>query len=228
MAANIPCHHTRTRNRSLFILLMLAGLAGLSACSNPQAPNRRNFTAAINRAISDSIFVSLEEMSVGEFNGGHGGRRLAKFEQRFETGDHYLKIRRQLFSDRKRELLIADLVRSGILIPWMDGYYTGQGPSDTPWDIYLFKTAQLRHARAIPASGSLYWQFYCGHPGVEKIVGWTEPGEASGVKVSNVTYRARLFDSPGWVSGLGKYLDETLGGDKEAMLVLGPDGWHTR
>lgn len=226
--ASSPGGHL-SKNRSLFILLLLlAAVAALSGCSDPKAANRQNFTDAINHAIGDSIFVSLEEMPVSEFNGGHGGIRLAKLEQRFETGDRYLKSRKMLFNDRKRELLIADMVAKGILIPWMEGYYTGQGPYDAPSDVYLFKAAQQHNAHAVPAGGTVFYQFYCGRPGVEKIVKWTEPASSSGSTISSVTYRARLVDSPEWATGFRKYLDESLKGDKQAMLVLTPEGWRTK
>lgn len=210
------------------VLMLLTVTSVMSGCSDPKAPNRKNFTDAINRAIGDSIFVSLEEIPVSEFNGGHGGRRLSKLDQRFETGDHYLKTRKMLFNDRKKELLVSDLVEKGMLIPWMEGYYTGRGPFDAPVDVYLFKAAQVHHAQLARAGTTVFYQFYCGKPGVSKIVSWTEPGSSTGVTISSVTYQARLTDAPEWASSLRKYLDESLGGEKEAMLVLTPEGWRTR
>ncbi len=213
---------------SLSVLLVLAALAGMAGCSDPKAPNRTNFTEAINKAIADSIFISLEEMSVAEFNGGHGGHRLAKIEQRFETGDHYLKVPKLLFGDRKRELLLDDLSKKGIVIPWMNAFYTGQGLFDFPNDIYLFKSAKLRFAKPVRSGGSLVYAFYCGKPGVDRIIEWTEPGESNGMKITSVRYKARMEDVPEWSSTLNKYFDESLQAEKETMLVLTSNGWRTR
>ncbi|NTU92307.1 MAG: hypothetical protein HGA60_10410, partial [Chlorobiaceae bacterium] len=47
-------------HRLLSVVLMLLTVTSvMSGCSDPKAPNRKNFTDAINRAIGDSIFVSL-------------------------------------------------------------------------------------------------------------------------------------------------------------------------
>jgi hypothetical protein len=207
-----------------FILL----LAGMTGCSNPKDASRKNFTAAINRAIADSIFIGIQEMTVSEFNGGHGGLRLAKLEQRFETGDHYLKVPKPLFADRKQELLLEDLVKKGIVIPWMSAYYTGQGLYDLPNDVYLFKSSSLRYAKPVRNGASLLYAFYCGKPGVDRIVEWTEPGESNGVTITSVRYTARLDDAPDWSSGLKRYFDESLRTEKAAMLVLTDSGWRTK
>lgn len=218
-----------TISRLLVLLLLLFGVASaITGCSKPTDANRRNFTDAINVAIADSIFIGFEEMPVIEFNSGYGGRRLARTEQRFETGDRYLKVPRQLFNDRKRALLIEDLVGHDILIPWMKGYFTGQGPFDIPNDIYLFKAAHLSKAKVFRSGAATIHQFYCGKPGVGKIVGWTEPGKSNGVTITSVSYQVKLFDSPDWSSSLRKYLDETLSGEKNAMLVLTAEGWRTQ
>lgn len=209
----------------LSVILLMAGMTG---CSNPKDANRKNFTEAINKAIADSIFIGIQEMPVSEFNGGHGGRRLAKIEQRFETGDHYLKVPKLLFSDRKQELLIDDLVKKGVIIPWMSAFYTGQGLFDLPVDVYLFKSSGLRYAKPVRNGSSLVYVFYCGRPGVDKIIEWTEPGESNGAKITSVRYKARLDDAPDWSSGLKRYFDEGLQTEKDAMLVLTNNGWRTR
>jgi hypothetical protein len=207
------------------VVLLLAGMTG---CSNPRDANRKNFTEAINKAIADSIFIGIQEMTVREFNSGHGGRRMAKIEQRFETGDHYLKVPKPLFADRKQELLLQDLVKKGIVIPWMGGYYTGQGLFDLPNDVYLFKSTSLHYAKPVRNGASLVYAFYCGKPGVDRIIEWTEPGVSNGVTITSVRYKARLDAVPEWSSGLKKYLNEGLQAEKDAMLVLTDKGWRTR
>jgi hypothetical protein len=213
---------------TLSLLLMLTLVAGLSGCSDPKAANKKNFTAAIDKAIADSIFISLDEMSIAEFNGGHGGRRLARIEQRFENGDHYLKIRRLLFTDEKRELLVEDLVRHGIIIPWVDAYYTGQGIIDFPSDVYLFKAGNLHFARPVKVDGNAAYAFFCGKPGVDRIIGWTEPAESNGIRMTSVKYTAKLFGVPEWASRIKDYYNNRLRSEKETILVLTDKGWSPK
>jgi hypothetical protein len=229
MMALILKYGGRSLLRACFsIFLLLAAVTGLTGCSNPRDANKKNFTEAINKAIADSIFIGLDEMPVSEFNGGRGGHRLAKIEQRFETGDHYLKVPKLLFGDRKRELLLDDLTKKGIVIPWMNAFYTGQGLFDFPNDVYLFKSAKLRYAKPVRSGGSLVYAFYCGKPAVERIIEWTEPGDSNGMKITSVKYKARLDEVPDWSSSLKKYYDESLQNDKEAMLVLTNNGWSMK
>ncbi len=208
-----------------FLLFLLVALLG--GCAGPDAPNRKNFTEAINRSIADSIFINLDELPVAAFNGGHGGRRLSKLEQRFEPGDHYLKVPKSLIADSRMELFLDDLVRHGVLIPWMQSYYTGQGLFDRPVDIYLFKAAGLRYARPVRQAGQTGYAFFCGRPVVDRILGWVEPRVSNGTKITSVRFRARLADVPDWSSRLGGYLDASLRSEHEAMLVLTPNGWRT-
>ena len=222
---------TMRKNNSLFhlsLLLMLALVTGLAGCSDPKSANKKNFTAAIDKAIGDSIFISFDEMSIAEFNGGHGGRRLGKIEQRFENGDHYLKIRRQLFTDEKRELLVEDLVRQGVIIPWMNAYYTGQGVIDFPSDVYLFKAGKVHFAKPVKTDGNAGYAFFCGKPGVDSIIGWTAPAESNGIRMTSVKYTAKLFGVPEWASRIKDYYNNRLRSEKETILVLTDKGWSPR
>lgn len=79
-------------------------------------------------------------------------------------------------------------------------------------------------------------QFCYGTPTVDEILQYTEPGEAMGVKVSQVTYRYHLRDMPAWAGNarlkaaypeLERNTAESL--DGKAAVILTNDGWvHER
>jgi len=218
------------RRRILFFpfVLMLLGLiaATLTGCSKSESGNREQFAAAINRAVGDSIFVTLEEMPRNEFERGRGEASPVVASQRVEPGDSYLKSRAIVFNNPHYASCVDALVKSGVLIPLRTGYYTGQGPNDAPWDVCLFKASQHKHGTAFNIVGNVFWQFYCGRYAVDSITGWSKPDISNGETTISVTYHLKQTDAPEWAHGGS--VDPNLRDEQKALLTLTPDGWQVR
>ena len=218
------------RRRILFFpfMLMLLGLmvATLTACSKSESGNREQFAAAINRAVGDSIFVTLEEMPRSEFERGYSEASPIAASQRLKPGDSYVKSRHIVFNNPYQSSCLAALVASGVLIPWREGYYTGQGPNDAPWDVYLFKASQHKRGTAFKIVGNVFWQFYCGRYAVDSITGWSKPDISNGETAISVTYRLKQIDAPEWAHGGS--VDLNFRDERKAILILTPNGLQVR
>lgn len=203
---------------------LLSGAALLmTACGNdPKASNEANFEAALN-----VHYAQMKQcIRVGSAPNADG------IIQEFRT-DGGVQDKQLSFYNGLRDLGLLDAVSYQKDTKSFSGQVTGK----VAWVGFKFSEKGktfLRPAELDTGAFSTGARQLCyGTPQVVEIVGFTEPAEAMGVKVSSVRYTYRLVDIVPWASdpALSKqyeWLPERISNSsiaKDDELVLTNNGW---
>lgn len=209
---------------SIKAILLLSGAAFfVTACGNdPKAANEANFEAALN-----AYYAQMKQcIRVGSAPNADG------IIQQFRT-DGRVQDKQLSFYNGLVDLGLLDAVSYQKDTKNFSGQVTGK----VAWVGYKFSengNAFLRPAELDAGAFSTGARQLCyGTPQVVNIVGFTEPAEAMGVKVSSVQYTYRLVDIAPWASQptLSKqheWLPERISNPsiaKDDDLVLTNYGW---
>src|SRR3546814_717918 len=180
-------------------LVCLAALT-VTACSDPKEANKSNFTTAINNWIEKNPpCISIPRGRITPDSAGDApfpryldaspvtakyaiesrARERAPFDALVEAGlmsveEATISVKAGLFGDQTRDLPVRayDLTEEGKKVVSSEGEKT---------------------AFSSPAH-----RFCYGVPNVDEVLQFTEPADAMGVKISQVTYRYHLRDLPEW------------------------------
>lgn len=209
---------------SIKAILLLSGAAFfVTACGNdPKAANEANFEAALN-----AYYAQMKQcIRVGSAPNADG------IIQQFRT-DGRVQDKQLSFYNGLVDLGLLDAVSYQKDTKNFSGQVTGK----VAWVGYKFSengNAFLRPAELDAGAFSTGARQLCyGTPQVVNIVGFTEPAEEMGVKVSSVQYTYRLVDIAPWASQptLSKqheWLPERISNPsiaKDDDLVLTNNGW---
>lgn len=209
---------------SIKAILLLSGAAFfVTACGNdPKAANEANFEAALN-----TYYAQMKQcIRVGSAPNADG------IIQQFRT-DVRVQDKQLSFYDGLVDLGLLDAVSYQKDTKNFSGQVTGK----VAWVGYKFSEKGktfLRPAELDAGAFSTGARQLCyGTPQVVNIVGFTEPAEAMGVKVSSVQYTYKLVDIAPWASQptLSKqheWLPERISNSsiaKDDDLVLTNNGW---
>jgi hypothetical protein len=209
---------------SIKAILLLSGAAFfVTACGNdPKAANEANFEAALN-----AYYAQMKQcIRVGSAPNADG------IIQQFRT-DGRVQDKQLSFYNGLVDLGLLDAVSYQKDTKNFSGQVTGK----VAWVGYKFSEKGktfLRPAELDAGAFSTGARQLCyGTPQVVNIVGFTEPAEAMGVKVSSVQYTYKLVDVAPWANGpaLSKqyeWLPERISNPsiaKDDDLVLTNNGW---
>lgn len=209
---------------SIKAILLLSGAAFfVTACGNdPKAANETNFEAALN-----AYYAQTKQcIRVGSAPNADG------IIQEFRT-DGRVQDKQLSFYNGLVDLGLLDAVSYQKDTKNFSGQVTGK----VAWVGYKFSEKGktfLRPAELDAGAFSTGARQLCyGTPQVVNIVGFTEPAEAMGVKVSSVQYTYKLVDIAPWASQptLSKqyeWLPEKISNPsiaKDDDLVLTNNGW---
>jgi len=209
---------------SIKAVLLFSGAALLvTACGNdPKAANEANFEAALN-----AHYAQMKQcIRVGSAPDADG------IIQEFRTGVR-VQDKQLSFYNGLVELGLLDAVTYQKDTKNFSGQVTGKAD----WVGYKFSESGktfLRPAELDKGAFSTGARQLCyGTPQVVEIVGFTEPAEAMGVKVSSVQYIYKLVDIAPWASELTlsnqyEWLPQRISNAsiaKDDDLVLTNDGW---
>ncbi|PZU68655.1 hypothetical protein [Sphingobium sp.] len=218
---------------------LAAGAATLlSSCSDPKDANKENFKDAINDWIKEHppcIPVPRGQITPSQDSG-------AEFPRYVEATPVTSKFAQE--SRAREEAPFLALVDAGLMtvkdatIPVRASLF-GDGQKQVPVRSYDLseKGKKIVTAQGDKTAFSSPAQRFCyGTPTVDEIVQYTEPADAMGVKVSQVTYRYHLKDLPDWARNeklkvaypeLERNAAESL--DGKAAVILTNEGWvHER
>lgn len=229
------------RNNSLkfFSILFITFIWNLVLCSctDPKVPNESNFRAAINKGISDSLYFRARFIDKKSIKPGYMGQRFS-----VELTDDYaiLKIKRGILDDevdKFNNVIISNLIQSGILIPYIKGYSARGGLFAMPeinTDLYLIKKENERYVRRRTVKQDFIiteeivdlCEVYYGRKAVGEIISWTEPNDFNGFRWSVVKYNTKLIDAPDWAKNIPGYYRNNFGKKEQKItLELTNKGW---
>ena len=209
---------------SIKAVLLFSGAALLvTACGNdPKAANEANFEAALN-----AHYAQMKQcIRVGSAPNADG------IIQEFRT-DGRVQDKQLSFYNGLRDLGLLDAV----IYQKDTKNFSGQVTGKADWVGYKFSEKGKTYLRPADLDKGAFStgarQLCYGTPEVVEIVGFTEPAEAMGVKVSSVEYTYKLMDIAPWASDAGlskqyEWLPERISNPslaKDDDLVLTNNGW---
>ena len=194
----------------IYFLFFLLSLAFVSGCSSPKDVNEQNITAAVNAAISDSLFLDMQ--------------RLPNSRPRCRNTDpQYIELRYGWDGwdiHGARWIAVNDLVDFRILTPCSRKRYS------TSTSAYLFNKRNSKNIKIENHPRVTWYKFYYGKLTVKKITSWTEPSDYYGKKTITVKYHHQLTDFPEWAYNTVKHFDDNS--EKTIQLVLTNKGWASQ
>lgn len=205
-------------NKNFYAALICLPL--LAACGSPKDASKANFTKAIDAQLSKRCALASFEMTYAS-NSTAFPLSIAKIEPGMMLNAEQAKK-----MDERNFGQYDSAVKAGLLSA-VDAQVKPtigrEGPGKT------FSLTEVGKKSLIDPRGTA---FCAGHYKVDEVVNFTEPGNAMGVTISNVTYTFSPVDVPTWATSdaskaafpnLAKQLEPKQQG--RATLMLQNDGW---
>lgn len=209
--------------KTTFSTLAVAVL--LSACGSSKEANNSNFEKAINAHFAKTCVV----VRPGGFMGGNAYPITVSLQ----TPNSFTKPEQTAKQNANATRPYEVLVKAGLLTATdgttKDTQLFGNGPKEVPAKIYVLTDAGKKALADPNGKGT---GLCAGRYKVDKVVRFTEPSNAMGSTMSEVSYSFSAVDVPDWAksadvqqvyTSLASQLADQQKG--RTMLVLASDGW---